>query len=312
MLCAALQEEIFTNEELQLTKLSLQYRVPKLEAQSLEMANLLIASLNSLQSVLEIALHLAPEGALGTVQRNLVSQAMGLIRIQQPGSPARPQKRLKKPESDLPIGTGQESPLSNINVFTPNREHAVITVPYQRDDSDSDTPLLNHYNENKRTNQQDRHNHRPTSTVSAPHPTPTHPKSLSQFTPINETSSTTLTTNTTTSSPRKRRFLTASLAISTALHPNSPPQGPHCLCHASSSDPTLVACTKCQKLYHPRCVGKGSFAKATYNLRDEVGYMLRDVETFEGSDGDGDGASEDGWGREEFKCGNCSKLGSLV
>lgn len=297
--------------------------MPKLEAQASEMVNLLIASLSSLRNVLEIAHRLAPEGAFGTVQRNLISQALALVRIQPPGPPAfadieaRPQKRLKKSDSDLPIDTGQESPLSNIDVFTPNRKHGTVA----RDDSGSDTPLLDHYNDNKRRNRQDHHNLCPTQTASAPHPTPTYPKHqpfTSHFTPINSTSFTTTmtttpdSTTTTTSSPRKRRALTASLGISTALPPNSPPQGPHCLCHASSSDPTLVACTKYHNLFHPRCVGKGSFAKATYNLRDEVGYVLRDVDMFEGSDGGGGGQSEHEWGREEFKCGNCSGVAFLV
>lgn len=49
------------------------------------------------------------------------------------------------------------------------------------------------------------------------------------------------------------------------------------------------------------------FARATYGLRDEVGYMLRDVERFCREDGGGDGEAEgDGEGEgEEFKCGEC-------
>jgi hypothetical protein len=53
-------------------------------------------------------------------------------------------------------------------------------------------------------------------------------------------------------------------------------------------------------------VGKGAFARATYNLKDEIGYMLRDVETFcQKEDGPGE-EGEDWYGDgKEFRCGEC-------
>jgi hypothetical protein len=134
----------------------MQYRVPKLEAQTLEMVNLLIANLTSFRSILETVHQLAPESALGTVQRNLISQALDLVRIQGPDIAAfadieaRPQKRSKRIDSDLPVDTGQESPLNNIDV-SPDRTYDTVVAGKQRGDLDSDAPLLDHHNGNMRT-----------------------------------------------------------------------------------------------------------------------------------------------------------------
>ena len=276
------------------------------------MVSLLIANLTSFRSILETVHQIAPESALGTVQRKLISQALDQTRMQGPDIAsfadieARPQKRTKRVDSDLPVDTGQDSPLSNIKV-SPNRIYDAVSVSKYRNEPESDGPLL------------DQHHSRPSTKESRQYT----PQSLtSQFTSINQatpttspTTSPTKPTTTNTSNPtkttpsstsqRKRRPLLSSLAISTALPPNSPPLGPHCHCHASPDDPTLVSCEGCRKWYHPRCVGKGAFARATYNLRDEVGYMFRDVERFV-EDGDGDGGSDGE--REEFRCRSCDKV----
>ena len=276
------------------------------------MVSLLIANLTSFRSILETVHQIAPESALGTVQRKLISQALDLVRMQGPdiaafaNIEARPQKRTKRVDSDLPVDTGQDSPLSNINV-SPNRIYDAVSVSKYRNEPESDGPLL------------DQHHSRPSTKESRQYT----PQSLtSQCTSINQatpttspTTSPTKPTTTNTSNPtkttpsstsqRKRRPLLSSLAISTALPPNSPPLGPHCHCHASPDDPTLVSCEGCRKWYHPRCVGKGAFARATYNLRDEVENMLRDVERFV-EDGDGDGGSDGE--REEFRCRSCDKV----
>lgn len=300
----------------------LQYQVPKLEAQALEMVNLLIANLTSFRSLLETVHQMTFESTLGTVQRNLISRALDLVRIRGPDIAAftdievRPQKPSKRLDSDLPVGTGQDSPLSNIDV-SPGPSYDAAVASKHPDSSTSKIPRLDHQNRDRRTTEQDQRS-RPSAKQSSHS---TFVSLTSQFTPINQTTPTTSptkmqttnTSNPTTTTPtstlqRKRRPLLASLAISTALPPNSPPLGPHCHCHASSDDPTLVACEGCRKSYHPRCVGKGAFAKATYNLRDEVRYMLRDVERFcKGADGNGESEEEYGGG-EEFRCGNCDKL----
>jgi hypothetical protein len=243
------------------------------------MVNLLIASLTSFRSILETVHQLSPESAFGTVQRNLISQTLHLVQMKGPEIPAfadieaKPQKRTKRFDSDLLVDTGQDSPLSNIEV-SPDRTYGAVATGRHNDHSNSNTPLFHHYNRMTQQTQQ-----------STPQPL------TSQFTPINQPTPTTSPAKTSTtlyrttsSTQKKRPSLLASLAISTALPPN----------------------------YHPRCVGKGLFAKATYNLNDEVGYMLRDVEMFcEDGDGDGDGdeESEDGdEGGKEFRCGDCDKV----
>jgi hypothetical protein len=78
--------------------------------------------------------------------------------------------------------------------------------------------------------------------------------------------------------------------ISTALPENDPPQGPHCYCKVAESDITLLACADCGRKFHPRCVGKGRFAKGTYSGGDTRGYMLKDLDAFVD---------------KKFKCGDC-------
>ena len=286
------------------------------------MVSLLIASLTSLQSILEAVHQLAPEGALGTAQRTLISQALDLIRLQRPDNTAfaeteaRSQTHSRKTGSEVLVDNGQESPLSNI-VVSPHRNHDAVVTDKHRKDSDSDFSPRNHHTKNKRKTEQT--HHQPSRLITTKDsPQPTLQPVTSQFTPINQPTlinQPTPKTSPTKSPPtsklnrapapqRKRRPLLAALAISTALPPNSPPIGPNCHCHASSEDPTLVACEGCLRLYHPRCVGKGGFARATYNLKDEVGYMLKDVEKFcQQENGDGD----DDWYGEgmEFRCGEC-------
>jgi len=298
------------------------------------MVNLLIANLTSFGSILATLRELAPESALGTVQRNLISQALDLARIQQPAISASadikatPQKRSKKFNSEVPVDMGQKSPLSNIDV-SPNRIHAAVVASKHSDDSDSDfSPFdhdaaiiadkhrdnsdsdfspSDHSSRNKRKTEQTHHQPtRPSTTEDLPQPTPSDAKPTAQFTPINHPKPTTSPSNpsptplATTTKQKKRR--PHDLGISTALPPNSPPLGANCHCHASSDDPTLVACEGCRKLYHPRCVGKGIYARGTYNQKDEIGYMLEDVEKFCQED-DRDGLEYgDGW---EFRCGDC-------
>jgi hypothetical protein len=78
--------------------------------------------------------------------------------------------------------------------------------------------------------------------------------------------------------------------ISTALPENIPPQGPHCYCKVAESDITLLPCADCGRRFHPRCVGKGKFAKGTYAGGDTKGYMLKDLDAFVD---------------KKFKCGDC-------
>ena len=279
------------------------------------MVNLLIASLTSFGCILKTLRELAPESAVGTVQRNLISQALDLARIQGPEVEASaevkttPQKRSKKIESEVPVDTEQDSPLSNIDV-SPNRTHATIVADKHRDDSDSDFSPSDHSSRNERKTEQTRHQPTRLSTKKdLSQPTPSVTKLTAQFTPINQpttspTKSPPTTPNppplSTTTKQRKRRPL--DLGLSTALPPNSPPLGGNCHCHASSDDPTLVACEGCRKLCHPRCIGEGGYARATYNQKDEVGYMLKDVETFCQKD-DRDGKKYgDGM---EFRCEEC-------
>jgi hypothetical protein len=162
-----------------------------LEAQALEMVNLLIASLTSFGSILKTLRELAPESAVGTVQRNLISQALDLARIQGPeveafaDVKATPQKRSKKIESEVPVDTEQDSPLSNIDV-SPNRIHAAIVADKRRDDSDSDFSPSDHSSKNERKTEQI--HHQPTRLSTTKHlsqPTPSVTKLTAQFTPIN-------------------------------------------------------------------------------------------------------------------------------
>jgi hypothetical protein len=81
------------------------------------------------------------------------------------------------------------------------------------------------------------------------------------------------------------------LRISTALPENDPPLGPHCHCKAASEDPTLLSCVDCGNKYHPRCIGKGCYAKGTYGGNPQS-YMLKDLELFED---------------RPFKCGDCEE-----
>ena len=79
--------------------------------------------------------------------------------------------------------------------------------------------------------------------------------------------------------------------ISTALPENDPPLGPHCHCRAASDDITLLPCADCGNKYHPRCIGKGRFAKGTYGGKG-YSHMLKDLELFED---------------RPFKCGDCEE-----
>jgi hypothetical protein len=79
--------------------------------------------------------------------------------------------------------------------------------------------------------------------------------------------------------------------ISTALPENDPPLGPHCHCKAASEDPTLLPCADCGNKYHPRCIGKGRYAKGTYGGNPRS-YMLKDLELFED---------------RPLKCGDCEE-----
>lgn len=79
--------------------------------------------------------------------------------------------------------------------------------------------------------------------------------------------------------------------ISTALPENDPPLGPHCHCKAAKEDPTLLPCADCGNKYHPRCIGKGRYAKGTYGGNPQS-YMLKDLELFED---------------RPFKCGDCEE-----
>lgn len=109
--------------------------------------------------------------------------------------------------------------------------------------------------------------------------------------PMQRTSSPTRSTSSSSEpvSKKRRRKRNDPSRISTALAPNDPPKGPHCHCYAAWTDPTLLTCVGCGKIFHPRCVGKGRFAQGTYSS-DPVGYMMKDVDAF---------------AEKEFKCGGC-------
>jgi hypothetical protein len=78
--------------------------------------------------------------------------------------------------------------------------------------------------------------------------------------------------------------------MSTALPENIPALGPHCNCKVAESDITLLPCADCGRRFHPRCVGKGRYAKSTYSGGDTKGYMLKDLDAFVD---------------KKFKCGDC-------
>lgn len=112
---------------------------------------------------------------------------------------------------------------------------------------------------------------------------PTHSQNTQQTNPRNNPKA----KPTKTKTPQTRR--NEPFRISTALPENNPPKGPHCHCKAAESDETLLPCADCGKKFHPRCIGKGRYAKGTYYGNPE-GYMKKDLEIFED---------------KPFNCGDC-------
>ncbi|KAM0721695.1 hypothetical protein Q7P37_002620 [Cladosporium fusiforme] len=226
--------------------------------------------------------------------------------------------------NDMAMAIDEDKPEININKSALRSAHRVVAQEDHENDSDSDyRPLINLHRKRKRhadqslSSTQDNaktslpdllsHLQKPQnkkqSTSTSKSKSPPTPKdrdirALKQiatwahyppsFTPQAPPAPPAPTTQTPT--PKRRPRLSPT-RISTAIPPKSPPEGPHCHCHASDNDPYLVQCTGCNNRYHPRCVGKGRYARGTYN-GDPDRYMKLDVEVFEDE-------------YEAFKCGDC-------
>lgn len=233
----------------------LQYQLPKLKFQATELVGQLLENTSSLQCILEAVLHLAPEGAKGTMQKILASRALDLALAQgdhvlaSHGENTLTHRAKHRPTPLSSHGDATESKEreSSVNINRSALRSATGPTPsaYQ-DGTDSDTPLTHQRKKRKKNNNNSDSHDSPASNASKSRPT-----------------------------RRNEPF-----RISTALPENNPPKGPHCHCKASGTDPTLLACAECGNKYHPRCVGKGKYGRGTYSGNPQR-YMLKDVEAFE-------------------------------
>lgn len=223
----------------------------------------------------------------GTTHHALTSRALELVPAQQgipsAGGVFRPRRRRNNPN----LLRGTTRTVTEEHDIIINRSALRSAKPAHHTEgneaeADSDTPLIEHHKKRKKTDA---------------HTPPGHPandlaalQAISSWPPIQTASNKSSSPATTDPTPqRKPRRKTEAFRISTALPENVPPLGQHCHCLVSADDPWLVKCDGCNKLFHPRCVGKGKFAKATYP-NDPFGYMMKDKQKFE---------------NKEFKCGDC-------
>jgi hypothetical protein len=241
-----------------------QYQLPKLKYQAIELVGQLVENTTSLQCLLEAVLHLAPENAKGTIQKILAARALDLTQAQDDtvlasqgeNTLSHRQKHRPTPLSSTEDATENKERETSVNIDRSALRSATGSLKHARqDDTDSDTPLKQQGRKRKKKEHESHDS--PASNVSKSRPT-----------------------------RRNEPF-----RISTALPENDPPKGPHCHCKASSTDPTLLACTDCGNKYHPRCVGKGRYSKSTYYGNPQE-YMLKDLDLFED---------------RPFKCGDCEE-----
>jgi len=249
------------------------------------------------------------------VQKILTSRALGLTLAQDNATLAshgestlghRGNPRPTPLSSHGDVGEdGERKSFVNIN-RSALRSAAAPSQPTHPDESDSDAPLKKQSRKRKKQHHPSDNALAPTGSVgirqlpfvTASKPVPqnqafkqdTIPRQP-QNSPIpNMQTNQSLDSPTSTSSSKGRPIRRNDPSrISTALPENDPPKGPHCHCKAASEDPTLLPCADCDNKYHPRCVGKGRYAKGTY-CGDPQRYMLKDLELFVD---------------QPFKCGDC-------